>query len=137
MPLSYNQNRYDIPSRTCVLSSPRTKGLETPPLISQHQQSIGASPQTRPLTYRGGPRSTEQLEHALREEMIANEEQRNYIAILKNIIESKMERDGILELLADCRNTALREDYQTFGNTKKLDHTETYMTLMDLKTRID
>jgi len=69
--------------------------------------------------------------------MIANEEQRSYIAILKNIIESKMERDGILELLADCRNTAIREDYQTFGNTRKLDHTETYMTIMDLKTRID
>jgi hypothetical protein len=46
-----------------------------------------------------------------------------------------MERDGILELLTDCRNTT--NDYQTFGNQKKPDPTETYMTLMELKTRID
>lgn len=57
------------------------------------------------------PRSVEHLEMALREETIANEEQRNYIQILKNIIESKMERDGILELLNDCRNnSSIRSD---------------------------
>ena len=41
------------------------------------------------------------LEKALREETIANEEQRNYIQILKNVIEQKLERDGILELLQE------------------------------------
>ena len=44
-------------------------------------------------------RTIDQLEQALREETIANEEQRNYIQILKNIIEQKMEHDGILDLL--------------------------------------
>lgn len=39
------------------------------------------------------------LEKALREETIANEEQRNYIQILKNVIEQKLERDGLLDLL--------------------------------------
>ena len=36
---------------------------------------------------------------ALRNETLANEEQRNYIQILKNVIEQKLERDGLLELL--------------------------------------
>lgn len=44
-------------------------------------------------------KTIEQLEQALREETIANEEQRSYIQILKNIIEQKMEHDGILEVL--------------------------------------
>ena len=48
-----------------------------------------------------------------------------------------MERDGILELLTDCRNSTDTKDYQTFGNQKKPDPTVTYMTLMELKTRID
>ena len=43
-----------------------------------------------------------QLEVALREETLANEEQRNYIQILKNVIEQKLERDGMLELLKEA-----------------------------------
>ena len=42
-----------------------------------------------------------QLEAALREETLANEEQRNYIQILKNVIEQKLERDGLLEMLKE------------------------------------
>ena len=42
-----------------------------------------------------------QLEVALREETLANEEQRNYIQILKNVIEQKLERDGLLEMLKE------------------------------------
>jgi len=37
-----------------------------------------------------------QLEIALREETLANEEQRNYIQILKSVIEQKLQRDGLL-----------------------------------------
>jgi hypothetical protein len=43
------------------------------------------------------------LEKALREETIANEEQRSYISVLKNIIETKMEREGVLELLKEIK----------------------------------
>lgn len=42
------------------------------------------------------------LEMALREETLSNEEQRNYIQILKNVIEQKLERDGMLELLKEA-----------------------------------
>lgn len=43
-----------------------------------------------------------QLEFALRQETLANEEQRNYIQILKNVIEQKLERDGLLEMLREA-----------------------------------
>ena len=39
---------------------------------------------------------------ALREETLANEEQRSYIQILKNVIEQKLERDGMLDLLKEA-----------------------------------
>ena len=37
----------------------------------------------------------------MRQETLANEEQRNYIQILKNVIEQKLERDGILAMLKE------------------------------------
>ena len=43
-----------------------------------------------------------QLEVALRQETLANEAQRNYIQILKNVIEQKLERDGLLEMLTEA-----------------------------------
>ena len=88
-------------------------------------------------------KTIEQLEQALREETIANEEQRSYIQILKNIIEQKMEHDGILEVLNLCRQDLLRSgttsnsfserDYETFG---KKDNVETYIGLLDFSKRI-
>lgn len=60
---------------------------------------MSGSPSTKVTQRQVDMRSIDQLEQALREETIANEEQRNYIQILKNIIEQKMEHDGILELL--------------------------------------
>ena len=46
-----------------------------------------------------------------------------------------MERDGIIELLNECKQST-QTDYQTFGN-KKQDYTGTYITLVELKSRID
>ena len=60
----------------------------SPRALKQHVDSISAK--------------NHQLETALREETLANEEQRNYIQILKNVIEQKLERDGIRELLAEA-----------------------------------
>ena len=38
----------------------------------------------------------------MRQETLANEEQRNYIQILKNVIEQKLERDGLLDMLKEA-----------------------------------
>ena len=61
--------------------------------------TISGSPSTKVTQRQVDMKTIEQLEQALREETIANEEQRSYIQILKNIIEQKMEHDGILEVL--------------------------------------
>ena len=55
------------------------------------------------------------LEKALRSETLANEEQRNYIKILKNVIEQKLERDGILQLLNEAVNKKRVEDSKVQG----------------------
>ena len=73
------------------MSSPGNVGAfptdGSPHALKQHVDSISAK--------------NHQLEMALREETLANEEQRNYIQILKNVIEQKLERDGMLELLKE------------------------------------
>jgi hypothetical protein len=74
---------YYIPSRHATLKSPRKNdsALTTPPTFMQHprpiRESIRSSPGAK-VTQRN-PSQVEQLEQALREETIANEEQRNYI----------------------------------------------------------
>ena len=40
-----------------------------------------------------------QLERALRDETLANEELRNHVAILKDVIDKRLHKDGIVELL--------------------------------------
>ena len=76
----------------------------------------------------------EQLEAALRNETIANEEQRSYISILKNIIESKMERHGVVDILHEMARN--QNDYQTFGGSQP-DTAQTFLSLVDLKSKID
>ena len=105
--------------------------------------TISGSPSTKVTQRQVDMKTIEQLEQALREETIANEEQRSYIQILKNIIEQKMEHDGILEVLNLCRQDRLRSgttsnsfserDYETFG---KKDNVETYIGLLDFSKRI-
>ena len=63
-----------------------------------------------------------QLEMALREETLANEEQRNYIQILKNVIEQKLERDGMLELLKDAGRKKRNEQAKADFLNKKRGH---------------
>jgi hypothetical protein len=67
--------------------------------FSRNLTTVSGSPSTKVTQRHFNMKTIEQLEQALREETIANEEQRNYIQILKNIIEQKMEHDGILDLL--------------------------------------
>jgi hypothetical protein len=114
-----------VPSRHVLIKGEP----ETPPARVQHcavhRESVNGSDMSMRQT-----RGTAQLEHALREETIANEEQRNYISILKNMIESKMEREGILGLLQEAR----QRDYQTFGNQ---DNIQVYLSLTDLKAKLD
>ena len=71
---------------------------------------------------------------ALRNETIANEEQRSYISILKNIIESKMERHGVVDILHEMARN--QNDYQTFGGSQP-DTAQTFLSLVDLKSKID
>ena len=68
----------------------------SPRALKQHVDSISAK--------------NHQLEVALRQETLANEEQRNYIQILKNVIEQKLERDGLLELLKETNRRKRAED---------------------------
>ena len=96
------------------------------------------------------------LEKALREETIANEEQRNYIQILKNVIEQKLERDGILELLQESgrrKRSAAKPDPNAFNpnehsrrnrqqspnwaDQEKEDPINLYIVLSDLKFQND
>jgi hypothetical protein len=46
------------------------------------------------------------LEEALRHETLANEEQRNYIQILRNAIDQKMESLGIVDLIKKSQQVA-------------------------------
>ena len=93
-----------------------------------------------------------QVERALRDETIANEEQRNYIQILKNVIEQKLERDGILQLLKESarrKRSANKSEFNTFnpntqnsqntqnspnfGEARDLDPIDLYIVISDLK----
>jgi len=62
------------------------------------------------------------LEEALRDETLANEEQRNYIEILRNAIDQKMESLGIGEILSR-KNLAQGQDpvtaYMVISELKK------------------
>ena len=66
-------------------------------------QSSGTEASPRALIHQNESLTVknQQLEVALRQETLANEEQRNYIQILKNVIEQKLERDGLLEMLQE------------------------------------
>ena len=71
--------------------------------LSPHMQSSGTEASPRALIHQNESLTVknQQLEVALRQETLANEEQRNYIQILKNVIEQKLERDGLLEMLQE------------------------------------
>jgi hypothetical protein len=57
-----------------------------------------------------------QLERALRDETLANEELRNHVAILKDVIDKRLHKDGIVELLQSFKSTTtIEQDYGTFG----------------------
>ena len=55
----------------------------------------------------------ENLSHALKKEIIKNEEQRNYIQVLKETIESNLFRSGFAEILASSK------EYQQFQEYNK------------------
>ena len=79
-------NRFDPNQDAGSLNSGQVEG--SPRALKQHVDSMSAK--------------NHQLEVALREETLANEEQRSYIQILKNVIEQKLERDGMLDLLKEA-----------------------------------
>lgn len=80
-------------------------------------------------------KSKQSLEESLRAEVFINEEQRSYIKVLKEVVETKLENLGISKLLSQTRNRTQKmdilkqilhpknivEDQRDYSKTKKLE----------------
>ena len=76
-----------------------------------------------------------QLERALRDETLANEELRNHVAILKDVIDKRLHKDGIVELLQSFKS--IEQDYSTFGPNQGQDTVTSYIAMSEFKDKLD
>ena len=83
-------------------------------LIKENQNSIISTNQNlNPISIAELIQEKENLSQALKKEIIKNEEQRNYIKVLKETIESNLFRSGFAEILASSK------EYQQFQEYNK------------------
>ena len=83
-------------------------------LIKENQNSIISTNQNlNPISVAELIQEKENLSQALKKEIIKNEEQRNYIQVLKETIESNLFRSGFSEILASSK------EYQQFQEYNK------------------
>ena len=101
----------------------RSKGdlatIEFPPAGSMGDHQLKEAYSRLQISYEQSIRDKREAEESLRAETLANEEQRNYIEILKQALESKMDTLGVQEIFGSFAGERSVDIYAEMSHVKK------------------